>query len=75
MKKSRQVERAEGFAAMKRQSSLFKQRMRERAGKDLSQRASERETRELERRDTRFDVHSMIERSKGADRFNRRLFA
>lgn len=64
--KTRQIERAEGIAAMKRQSTMFKQRLRERAGTALSQRAGERETRELTRRDARFDVHTMIERSRGA---------
>lgn len=73
--RTRQIERAEGLAALKRQSTMFKSRMRERAGKALSERAAARERRELERRDVRFDTHTMIERSRGADRINRRLFA
>lgn len=64
--RTRQIERAEGLAAMKKQSTLFKKRLRERAGKDLSQRAAEREQREVERRDARFSVHDMIEHSRGA---------
>ena len=66
--RTRQIERAEGLAAIKRQGRLFKQRLREQAGKALSQRAGERERRELERRDNRMDVKTMIEASRGAGR-------
>src|ERR1044072_3028895 len=66
--KTRQIERAEGLAAMKRQSTGLSRRRAKQAGKALSQRSGEREQRELSRRDARFDVHTMIERSRGAGR-------
>jgi hypothetical protein len=72
---TRQMERADARAEGKQLDSRMKRRRRDDAARSLSQRASERELREVHRKDARFTVHDMIEQSRGRSRFSRRVLA
>lgn len=72
--RTRQIERAEGREYMKKMNTRMMKRVKDAAAKSLVDRSTQRSMREVARRDSRMDVHTMIEASKGADRFNRRLF-
>lgn len=72
--RTRQIERAEGREYMKKMNTRMMKRVKDAAAKSLVDRVTQREMREVARRDNRMTVHDMIEHSKGADRFNRSRF-